>query len=55
MGAINGKVGKAAALPKFSETLTHDVLLPIKKWRPFCSEQLQRQIIHQNSRIFKRN
>ena len=38
MGAINGKAGKAAALPKFSETLTHgrtaDVLcyvLPPKK------------------------
>ena len=26
-----------------------------KKWWPFCSEQLQRQIIHQNARIFKRN
>ena len=26
-----------------------------KNWRPFCSEQLQREIIYQNARIFKRN
>ena len=31
------------------------VLPPIKNWWPFCSEQLQRQIIYQNARIFKRN
>ena len=30
-------------------------VLPPKKWRPFCSEQLQRQIIYQNARILKRN
>ena len=27
----------------------------IKNWWLFCSEQLHRQIIHQNARIFKRN
>ena len=26
-----------------------------KNWRPFCTEQLQRQIIYQNAQIFKRN
>ena len=31
------------------------VLPSIKNWQPFCSEQLQRQIINQNARIFKRN
>ena len=31
------------------------VLPPIKNWWPFCSEQLQRQIIYQNARICKRN
>ena len=31
------------------------VLPPIQNWWPFCSEQLPRQIIHQNARIFKRN
>ena len=31
------------------------VLPPIKNWWPFCSEQLQRQIIYQSDRIFKKN
>ena len=31
----------------------HDIP-PIKNWRPFCSEQLHRQIIHQNALIFKK-
>ena len=26
-----------------------------KKWLPFCSEQLQRQVMYQNAQIFKRN
>ena len=30
-------------------------VLPPINWWPFCSEQLQRQIVHQNARIFKRN
>ena len=31
-------------------------VIPFKKnWWPFCSEELHRQIIHQNARFFKRN
>ena len=34
----------------------HYVLPPIKKWRPFCSKHLQRQIMYVNNDwIYKRN
>ena len=47
---VAANMGNGAQHGRITDALRY-VLSPIKKWRPFGSEQLQRQ----NAQIFKRN